>query len=148
MTTPTPAQQLEPCPFCGYLMATPEDAAYQIAGFTRPQTAVWAVTCGAADCNGNVTAMSIDEVVAAWNRRTKNARALAALEAMEGWQVRVICVAVKDWDDAHRVEMQRINQTFRVGPDYWDTREEAEAYAEQLRVALGSPADAVEVSRG
>ena len=75
-------------------------------------------------------------------------RALAALEAVEGWQVRVICVAVKDWDDAHRVEMQRINQTFRVGPDYWDTREEAEAYAEQLRVALGNPADAVEVSRG
>ena len=74
--------------------------------------------------------------------------ALAALEAVEGWQVRVICVAVKDWDDAHRVEMQRMNQTFRVGPDYWDTREEAEAYAEQLRVALGSPADAVEVSRG
>ena len=74
--------------------------------------------------------------------------ALAALEAVEGWQVRVICVAVKDWDDAHRVEMQRINQTFRVGPDYWDTREEAEAYAEQLRVALGIPADAVEVSRG
>ena len=57
---------------------------------------------------------------------------------LAAWEVRVICVAVKDWDDAHRVEMQRGNQTFRVGPDYWDTKEEADAYAEQLRIALAA----------
>lgn len=147
MTTPTPAQQLEPCPFCG------GKPIIQLKGNVKSHRKL---TVKCSDCRIQRTDATLRHgeewlfniAIAAWNRRIPNTRALAALEALEGWQVRVICVAVKDWDDAHRVEMQRMNQTFRVGPDYWDTREEAEAYAEQLRVALGNPADAVEVSRG
>ena len=60
-------------------------------------------------------------------------------EVGEAWKVRVFPVAVNGEDDAHRVEMKRGVQSFSVGPDYWNTREDAEAYAGQLRIALAAP---------
>ena len=53
------------------------------------------------------------------------------------WIVRVLPVAVREVDGSHRVEMQRGVQTFRVGPDYFDTKEEASAFSDMLRSALG-----------
>lgn len=54
----------------------------------------------------------------------------------EPWIVRLVSVAVCGLDGAHRVEMQRGVQIFWVGPDYFDTKEEAAAYSDMLRHAL------------
>lgn len=65
--TPTPAQQLEPCPFCG-------GEAYYYAE---------TVTCKKCGCR-TAENVAADYAIATWNRRTPNTRALAALEAVEG----------------------------------------------------------------
>lgn len=53
-----------------------------------------------------------------------------------GWEVRVLPVAVFGMEGAHRVEMQRGVQTFWVGPDYFETKDEASDYSEMLKQAL------------
>ena len=73
--TPTPAQQLEPCPFCGS-----EVSLYQQTSKVPDNWVVRCEVCGA-HCgpSASTTAARCN-----WNTRTPNARALAALEAVEG----------------------------------------------------------------
>ena len=74
MTTPTPAQQLEPCPFCGSESIDPRGWASENSSGPACDD------CGAsAGCVSN----RLQDNIAAWNRRTPNSRALAALEAVE-----------------------------------------------------------------
>lgn len=71
-------------------------------------------------------------------------KAVAALEAAlaaqpavpEGFVLSVIPVVVSDAPDAHRVQFKVGAQQFHVGPDYFDTKDEAEWYAEQFHAAI------------
>lgn len=60
----------------------------------------------------------------------------ASCDARVGWRVELLPVAVKGFDGASRVQVTIGVQTFRVGEEYWETREEADWYAGQLRHAL------------
>ena len=51
--------------------------------------------------------------------------------------VRVRPVAVSDWPDAHLVEFVVGNQTFPIA-DYWETKDEADIYADLFRHALAA----------
>lgn len=50
--------------------------------------------------------------------------------------VEVLPVAVTDAPDAHRVQLKVGVQQFHIGPDYFDTKEEAEWFAGQFRNAI------------
>jgi len=72
--------ELKPCPFCGYNMATEDDCAYQKAGFVGPRTPVWEVCCGSTGCNASVSTTSRESAVTAWNTRAASGGDSASLE--------------------------------------------------------------------
>ena len=63
------------------------------------------------------------------------------LVTKNGMQIKLVKAYEMDEPDAHRVELwMKTGQIFRIGPDYWDTRENAYHYARLFRDALDSAA--------
>ena len=124
--TPTPAQQLEPCPFCG-------SSDVHVGGMIPW---VECADCGA--CGPVAQPLAENEIAERlWNTRTPNTRALAALEAVEWRPIETAPegVPVLVFDRWH-------TPRYSIGGIYKFT------YATHWMPLPAPPADAVEVSRG
>lgn len=131
--------ELKLCPFCGgeptEHAIEPHSHAMTFGDFKMPDhegSHVIECVCGAGLIDDTREA-----VVARWNTRalTQRPAAQTEREALR-WTVSVEPVAVSGEPDAHCLLASIGNQAFHIGPDYMDTKREAEFFAEMFLHAI------------
>lgn len=111
----------ERCKRCGYPKAAHELPSLNV--------------CSKFESNENVGAKSSYEGPEA---QAKSAAGEATSDVLTSNGVILRPVVAFDTPDAHSVQWKVGNQTFDIGPDHWETKEEAEWFAEQFQKALAS----------
>lgn len=125
-------QALEACPFCGsknIKVHSYSDAA--IGG--EPDAFAQCHDCSVTGPNGKTEA----EAAQAWNTRALTQRPAAQTEReAPRWTVSIEPVEVSGEPDAYCLRASIGNQSFHIGPDYLETKQEAEFFAEMFLHAI------------